>query len=308
MTKYIATRLLLAVPTVLGVLTIVFIALRMIPGDPAALVAGIHASPSQIEETRRQLGLDQPAPIQYWRYVAGVLRGDFGSSSVTGQPVFAEIAARFPYTVQLTVLAVLLATTVGVALGAIAAARRNTWLDVGISTIAVFGISMPVYWLGLMLIIVFSVNLRVLPAGGSREATSIVLPAVTLAAFSAGLIARMTRASLLDELGQDYVRTAKAKGASYVRQLTRHALRNALLPVITVIGLQAGQLLGGAVLTETVFSWPGMGRLLVSSILNRDYAVVQGIVLIFATGFVVANLVVDLVYGVADPRIRFASR
>ena len=308
MTSYIATRLLLAVPTVLGVLTIVFIALRMIPGDPAALVAGIQASPSQIEDMRRQLGLDQPAPVQYWRYLSSVLRGDLGSSSVTGQAVFAEIVARFPSTVQLTVLAILLATSIGVTMGAIAAARRNTWLDVGISTIAVMGISMPVYWLGLMLIIVFSVNLRVLPAGGSREVTSIVLPAVTLAAFSAGLIARMTRASLLDELGQDYVRTAKAKGATYVRQVMRHAMRNALLPVITIIGLQAGQLLGGAVLTETVFSWPGMGRLLVSSILNRDYAVVQGIVLIFATGFVAANLLVDVLYGIADPRIRFSSR
>jgi ABC-type dipeptide/oligopeptide/nickel transport system permease component len=179
---------------------------------------------------------------------------------------------------------------------------------VGVSAIAVLGISMPVYWLGLMLIILFAVNLRVLPAGGSRDLTSIVLPAVTLAAFSAGLIARMTRASLLDELGQDYVRTAKAKGASYVRQLTRHALRNALLPVITIVGLQAGQLLGGAVLTETVFSWPGMGRLLVSSILNRDYAVVQGIVVLFATGFVTANLVVDLIYAAVDPRIRFGGR
>jgi ABC-type dipeptide/oligopeptide/nickel transport system permease component len=308
MTSYIATRLFLATLTVLGVVTVVFVALRMIPGDPAALVAGIQASPAQIEDIRRQLGLDQPAPIQYGRYITGVLRGDFGDSSVTGQPVVAEIGARFPYTVQLTLLAILMSTFFGILLGTIAAARRNSWIDVGISTVSVLGISMPVYWLGLMLIIVFAVNLRVLPAGGSREATSIVLPAVALAAYSTGLIARMTRASVLDELAEDYVRTAKAKGATYARQLVRHALRNALLPVITVIGLQAGQLLGGAVLTETVFSWPGMGRLLVSSILNRDYAVVQGIVLLFAVGFVVVNLVVDLAYGLADPRIRLATR
>jgi peptide/nickel transport system permease protein len=308
MTSYVAARLFLAALTVLGVVTIVFIALRMIPGDPAALVAGIQASPAQIQDIRRQLGLDHPAPIQYARYIAGLLSGDLGDSSVTGQPVLAEIAARFPYTVQLTVLAILMSTFIGIGFGTIAAARRNSWIDVGISTVAVLGISMPVYWLGLMLIIVFSVNLRVLPAGGSREVTSIVLPALALAAFSTGLIARMTRASILDELGEDYVRTAKAKGATYVRQLVRHALRNALLPVITVIGLQVGQLLGGAVLTETVFSWPGMGRLLVSSILNRDYAVVQGIVLLFAVGFVLVNLVVDLVYGLADPRIRFGTR
>jgi peptide/nickel transport system permease protein len=305
---YILRRLLLAIPTVVGVVTVVFLALRVIPGDPAVLVAGLEASPAQVEETRRRLGIDQGLLVQYVRYMAAVLRGDLGESSVTAQPVLVEIAARLPYTLQLTVVATIVSASVGVVLGSMAAARRNSLLDLGISSIAAMGISMPVYWLGLMLIIVFAVNLQWLPAGGSREPTSLVLPSLTLAAFSTGLTARMTRAAVLEELGQDYVRTARAKGLSFRRQLFGHALRNALLPVMTVIGLQFGQLLGGAVLTETVFSWPGIGRLLVNSIFNRDYNVVQGIVLLFAVGFVVVNLLVDLAYGVADPRIRLGGR
>jgi len=190
-------------------------------------------------------------------------------------------------------------------MGVAAAARHNSWLDMGISGLSVLGISLPVYWLGLMLIIVFAVNLHLLPAGGNLDASGFVLPALTLSAFSVGLVARMTRASILDILKQDYVRTARAKGVSYMRQVLHHALRNALLPVITVIGLQFGQLLGGAVLTETVFSWPGMGRLLVSSILDRDYAVVEGIVLMFAGAFILVNLIVDLCYGLVDPRVRY---
>jgi peptide/nickel transport system permease protein len=305
---YILRRLLLAIPTVVGVVTVVFLALRVIPGDPAVLVAGLEASPAQVEETRRRLGIDQGLPVQYFRYMVAILRGDLGESSVSSQPVLVEIAARLPYTLQLTVIATIVSASVGIALGSLAAARRNSLLDLGISSIAAMGISMPVYWLGLMLIIVFAVNLQLLPAGGSRDPTSLVLPSLTLAAFSTGLTTRMTRAAVLEELGQDYVRTARSKGLSFRRQLFGHALRNALLPVMTVIGLQFGQLLGGAVLTETVFSWPGIGRLLVNSIFNRDYNVVQGIVLFFAAGFVVVNLLVDLAYGVADPRIRLSRR
>jgi peptide/nickel transport system permease protein len=243
--------------------------------------------------------------VQYVHYLGALMQGDLGKSSVTNAPVLMEIVARLPYTAQLTILATVISTVIGIAMGVAAAARHNSWLDMGISGLSVLGISLPVYWLGLMLIIVFAVNLHLLPAGGNLDASGFVLPALTLSAFSVGLVARMTRASILDILKQDYVRTARAKGVSYMRQVLHHALRNALLPVITVIGLQFGQLLGGAVLTETVFSWPGMGRLLVSSILDRDYAVVEGIVLMFAGAFILVNLIVDLCYGLVDPRVRY---
>ena len=305
MLSYVVRRLLLALPTLLGVVTIVFVSVRMLPGDPARVVAGLQATPAELLQVRHQLGLDQPLPVQYVHYLAALARGDLGTSSVTNAPVLTEVLARLPYTAQLTVLATIISSIVGIGMGVAAAARHNSWLDVGISGVSVLGLSVPVYWLGLMLIIVFAVNLHWLPAGGNLEGTGFVLPALTLSAFSIGLVARMTRASILDILRQDYVRTARAKGASYQRQVLHHALRNALLPVLTVIGLQFGQLLGGAVLTETVFSWPGMGRLLVSSILDRDYAVVEGVVLIFAGAFIMVNLIVDLSYGLVDPRVRY---
>lgn len=305
MIAYVVRRLLLAIPTLLGVVTIVFISVRMLPGDPARVVAGLQATPAELAQVRHQLGLDQPLPVQYLHYLGALMQGDLGKSSVTNAPVLMEIMARLPYTAQLTILATVISTVIGIAMGVAAAARHNSWLDMGISGLSVLGISLPVYWLGLMLIIVFAVNLHLLPAGGNLDASGFVLPALTLSAFSVGLVARMTRASILDILKQDYVRTARAKGVSYMRQVLHHALRNALLPVITVIGLQFGQLLGGAVLTETVFSWPGMGRLLVSSILDRDYAVVEGIVLMFAGAFILVNLIVDLCYGLVDPRVRY---
>jgi len=265
----------------------------------------VLASPEDVEHIRRQMGLDQPLLVQYGYFMSSLLRLDLGTSAHTNAPVVEEIGSRLPYTVELAVLALAIAITVGLLAGVAAAVRRNTMLDLVISSFSVFGVSMPVYWLGLMMIIVFAIYLHVLPAAGADEPTSIVMPAVTLALFSLALIARMTRSSMLEVLGQDYVRTARAKGAPFRSVVFRHALRNALLPIMTVVGLQFGALLGGAVVTETVFAWPGVGRLLIDSIFFRDYPVVQGLVLMFGTTFIVINLLVDLLYAYVDPRIHY---
>jgi peptide/nickel transport system permease protein len=304
---YVVRRVLVAIPTLLGVATVVFSLLRLLPGDPASLIAGPTATPESIANIRHQLGLDQPIWQQYLDFLGRLLHGDLGISSRTGQPVLQEIATRAPYTAELALTSLVLAIAVGVAAGVVAATRRNTGADLGISGGAVFGVSMPVYWLGLMLIIVFAVRLRVLPAAGNDEGVlSLVLPTVTLALFSMGLVARQTRSAMLEVLGQDFVRTARAKGAGRRAVLIRHALRNALLPIVTTIGLQFGTLLGGAVITESVFAWPGMGRLLLDSIGSRDYPVVQGVVLLLSVAFITINLLTDLVYAYVDPRIRYS--
>lgn len=278
---------------------------RLLPGDPARVIAGVLASPQDVERIRQQMGLDQPLWVQYVDFMGSLLRGNLGTSAHTNAPVADEIGSRLPYTIELAVVALLIAITLGVLAGIVAAVRRNTTLDLVISALSVFGVSMPVYWLGLMMIIVFAIALHLFPAAGADQPASIVMPALTLALFSVGLIARMTRSSLLEVLGQDYIRTAEAKGASPRRVVFQHALRNAFLPVLTVIGLQFGALLGGAVVTETVFAWPGVGRLLVDSIFFRDYPVVQGLVLMFGTTFVLINLLVDVLYAYVDPRIRY---
>jgi peptide/nickel transport system permease protein/oligopeptide transport system permease protein len=302
---YVARRALAGIPTLWGVATVVFVMARLLPGDPARVIAGVLASPEDVERIRQQMGLNQPLAVQYFDFLGSLLRLNLGTSAHTGAPVIEEIVSRLPYTIELAVVALAVAIVVGVLAGVVAAIRRNTPLDLLVSGLSVFGVSMPVYWLGLMLIIVFAIDLHLLPAAGADEPTSIVMPALTLALFSIGLIARMTRSSMLEVLGQDYVRTARAKGAPFRSVVFRHALRNALLPVITVIGLQFGALLGGAVVTETVFAWPGVGRLLVDSIFFRDYPVVQGLVLMFGTTFVVINLLVDLLYAYVDPRIHY---
>ena len=305
MITYLARRALLSIPTLWGVATIVFFMARLLPGDPARVIAGVLASPQDVERIRQQMGLDQPLWIQYVDFMGSLLHLNLGISAHTNAPVVEEIGSRLPYTIELAVVALLIAVVAGVVAGAIAALRRGTPLDLVISALSVFGVSMPVYWLGLMLIIVFAIELHLFPAAGADETTSIVMPAITLALFSVGLIARMTRSSMLEVLGQDYIRTAYAKGASVRQVVFQHALRNALLPVLTVVGLQFGALLGGAVVTETVFAWPGVGRLLVDSIFFRDYPVVQGLVLMFGTTFIVLNLVVDVLYAYVDPRIRY---
>ena len=303
--RYIVQRFLAAFVTLIGISLIIFLLLRLLPGDPARIIAGLLASEEDVQRIRVQLGLDRPLPVQYAIFFGRMMRGDLGQSARTNEPVLAEIMKRLPATMKLAVISMFIASLAGVFGGVVAAYRRNSKLDFLISLGTLFGISMPVYWLGLMLILVFAVRLQMLPAAGSEKPTSYIMPSLTLAAFSVALVARMTRSSMLEVLGEDYVRTARAKGVQERVVILRHALKNALIPVITVIGLQFGTLLGGAVLTETVFGWPGMGQLLVDSIFARDYPMVQGIVLVFAFLFILVNLAVDITYAYIDPRIHY---
>ena len=303
--RYIAQRLLAAVVTLIGVSLIIFLLVRLLPGDPARVIAGLLATEQDVQRIRVQLGLERSLPVQYAMFFSHLMQGDLGTSARTQEPVLREILARLPATMKLAAISMTIAGLFGVLGGVLAAYRRNSKLDFLISVGTLFGVSMPVYWLGLMLIVLFAVRLHWLPAAGSEKPTSYIMPSLTLAAFSVALVARMTRSSMLEVLGEDYVRTARAKGLSERVVVLRHALRNALIPIITVIGLQFGALLGGAVLTETVFGWPGMGQLLVGSIFARDYPMVQGLVLVFSFLFILVNLVVDITYAYIDPRIHY---
>jgi ABC-type dipeptide/oligopeptide/nickel transport system permease component len=303
--RYLGQRFLASIITLLAVSTLVFLMVRLLPGDPARVIAGLLASEEDVQHIRMQLALDQPLYVQYGRFMSGLLQGDLGTSARTSEPVAAEVLQRLPATAKLALLSCCLAACVGILAGVIAATRPYSPFDYLLSVSALFGVSMPVYWLGLMLIIVFAVHLHVLPAAGADRPTSFILPTLTLASFSVAIVARMTRSSMLEVLGQDYVRTARAKGLEEHLVLYMHALKNALIPVITVVGLQFGTLLGGAVLTESVFGWPGMGLLLVDSIFARDYPMVQGIVLTFSCLFILTNLAVDLLYAYIDPRIHY---
>ncbi|GAB4569164.1 MAG: ABC transporter permease [Anaerolineae bacterium] len=303
--QYFIQRLIAAIVTLIGISLIVFILIRLLPGDPARVIAGLLATEEDVQEIRIWMGLDKPLPTQYAMFFSRLVRGDLGISARTKEPVLREIGARLPATIKLAVISMLIAGIIGVVGGVLAAYHRNSIFDLLVSVSMLFGVSMPVYWLGLMLIVVFAVKLHWLPAAGSEKWSSYILPSFTLASFSMALVARMTRSSMLEVLGQDYVRTARAKGLREAVVLARHALRNALIPVVTVIGLQFGALLGGAVLTETVFGWPGMGQLLVDSIFARDYPMVQGIVLVFSFMLITVNLIVDILYAYIDPRIRY---
>ncbi len=305
MGRYLIRRLLYTVPTLFAVTVAVFLLVRLIPGDPARLIAGLLATPEDVERLRVELGLTRPFYVQYLVFLRDILSGNLGLSALTRTPVSLEIGSRFPATLMLALTGTVLATSLGVLAGVSSAAARNSWLDYTVMTVALAGVSIPVFWLGIMLMLVFAVHLHWLPAGGYGSPAHLVLPGITLAAFSIAIIARITRSSVLETLGMDYVRTARAKGLPQHMVLTQHALRNALIPVITVVGLQFGTLLGGAVLTETTFAWPGLGRLLVGAISARDYPVIQGIVLVFATLFVLVNLAVDVLYAYVDPRIRY---
>jgi peptide/nickel transport system permease protein len=304
--NYVARRLLAAVPTLLGVSLVVFMMVRLLPGDPARMVAGLLASEADVEQIRHQLGLDEPAPVQYAAFLGRLLHFDLGTSVRSGQPVLSEVLARLPWTVELAASSIAVAALLGIAGGLVAALYHNQRLDAAISAVMLFGISVPAYWFGLMLIVVFAIKLQWLPAAGSQDPGALVLPTLTLAAFSVALIARMTRSTMLEVLRSEYVRTARAKGLVDRAVVYGHALRNALLPIVTVVGHQFGTLLGGAVLTETVFGWPGMGQLLVDALAARDYPVVQGIVLTFSTLFILVNLLIDVLYSLIDPRIHYA--
>jgi peptide/nickel transport system permease protein/oligopeptide transport system permease protein len=282
---------------------VVMLTLDLIPGDAVQLMLGEHATKEAVAQLREHLGLDKPLLVRYIDYLARLARGDLGLSIVQRRPVIDELADTWPATLELTIAALVIATAIGVPAGVISAARPNSIFDALARLGSLFGLSMPIFWTGLVLIVLFSLWLPWLPVGGRGSLAHLVLPAVALALPSIAVLARLTRASVLDVLGEDYVRTARAKGLREGGVVLKHALRNALLPVITLLGLQAGQLMGGAVLTETVFAWPGLGRLMVKAIFARDYVLLQGAVLVYALAFVVVNLLVDLSYGLLDPRI-----
>jgi peptide/nickel transport system permease protein len=321
------------IPVLLGVSIVVFFMVRAIPGDPAQLLLGQQATQEQVQQVRQNMGLDKPVIVQYGIFLADALRGDLGQSIVTGRPVTTELLARFPATLELTAFAMLVAILVGVPVGVISAVKQYSWLDKFTSVLALTGISMPIFWLAMILIVIFFVNLGWLPFPGRLSTgyavTSItglvlvdslltlnfsafwdgflhlVMPAIALGTIPMAVVMRMTRSSMLEVMGEDYVRTARAKGVVPWRVIFKHALRNAMLPTVTVIGLQAGLLMGGAVITETIFSWPGVGQIAYDSVNRRDYAMIQGVVLYGATLFVLVNLLVDVLYAVLDPRVRY---
>jgi ABC-type dipeptide/oligopeptide/nickel transport system permease component len=304
---YLTARLLATVPLLLGITLAIFLAMRLIPGDPAIVFAGDRATREDVERLRGQLGLDQPLPVQYGRFLAQLARGDLGRSIRSGRPVAAEIAGRFRYTLALGLAAIAVTVVAGVPLGILGAVRRRTWVDRGSLLLSLLGISAPAFVLGVLLQLLFAVRLGLLPTAGADTGWHLVLPALALGAFPIANVARLTRASLLEVLGQDYVRTARAKGLGEGAVVWRHALRNALIPTVTIVGLQLGYMLGGAVLVEVVFAWPGLGRYLVQSIGSRDYPAVQGVVLIVTAGYVLINALVDLAYAALDPRLRRAG-
>jgi ABC-type dipeptide/oligopeptide/nickel transport system permease component len=305
MTTFILRRLLLAIPTLFGVLVVAFLLLYIAPGDPVQAMVGERADPETIERLRAQLHLDDPLPSRFGHYVANVVQGDLGNSYITNRPITRDIRERFPKTMQLAGAAMLLAATLGITLGVLSARRPGGLVDRLSLGIAYLGISFPVYWVGLLLILLFAVTLRWLPPSGYGSLRFLILPALTLGMRSIAFLARMTRSAMLESLGADFVRTARAKGLSEWAVTVRHALRNALIPVITVLGLDFGAYLTGSILTETVFSWPGIGRYVVNAIARRDLPAIQGTVLFLSTVFVVVNLITDLAYAKADPRVSY---
>jgi len=304
---FLIRRLLLLLPVLWGIATLVFVLMYVIPGDPARLMAGQHADEQTLELLREQIGLDRPLWQRYWKYLSGLARGDLGFSYRQGRPVSRVIFERFPATVKLALAAVLIALVIGVSAGIVAAVSHGRFLDYGVMVLSLLGISTPVFWLGLMLIVVFSVWLGWLPVGGYGEHGALrylILPAVSLSAISTGYFARITRSSLLEVLRTDYILAARTRGIPEGRLLFKHALRNAAMPLVTVIGNNLAGLLGGAVATEMVFAWPGIGRAIYDAIMVRDLPVVEGGVIFLAFIFVAANLVIDLLYAWIDPRVR----
>lgn len=304
MLRYLVRRLLLTLPVLLGVATLVFSLIHLVPGDPAQAMLGDGASAQDIAELRVNLGLDRPLLEQYVTFLRHAITGDLGRSFRTGQPVTTMIVERIPATAELAVAAMIVAILIAIPLGVVAAVWRGTAADYGAMTFALAGVSIPNFWLGPLLAIVFAVELGWLPVSGRGTLAHLILPAVSLGLALAAILARMTRASLLEELRELYVRAARARGASRVAAITAHALRNSMIPLLTIVALQFGAVLTGAVITETIFAWPGIGRLLIQSIGFRDYPMVQGCILLIAVTYVTVNLVTDLMYGVLDPRIR----
>jgi ABC-type dipeptide/oligopeptide/nickel transport system permease component len=306
--QYVLRRLIGTVPVLFGVTLVVFAMTWVTPGDPVVALLGESAqgiSAEAREDLRRELGLDQPWPVQYLSYVGGLVQGDLGTSIRSRRPVLVEVTDRLPATAELAIAGLAIAVVLGVSLGVAAALKRRTWVDAAAIAVALIGVSVPVFWSGFLLMMVFSLELGWLPASGRGDWRNLILPATTVGIASAAFIARITRGAVLETLGQDYVRTARAKGLRDRVVVVRHALRNALLPIVTVVGLQLGSLLGGAVLTETVFAWPGVGRMLVDAIIARDLPLVQGTVLVISLLFILVNLAVDLSYAAINPRVRY---
>jgi ABC-type dipeptide/oligopeptide/nickel transport system permease component len=305
MGRYLARRLALTIPVLLGVATLVFALIHLVPGDPAQAMLGESASQQDVARLRTSLGLDRPLLAQYTAFLGGLGRGDLGKSFRFGTPVTQEIQRRLPQTAMLAVCAMTFAIAFAIPLGIVAAVFRGRFLDHASMTLALAGISMPGFWLGPLLAIVFAVYLGWLPVSGSGSPAHLVLPSVTLGAALAAILARMTRASVVEELRELYVTAARARGLSQARAVVRHAFRNSLIPVVTIIGLQFGAVLTGTIITETIFAWPGVGRLLIQAINTRDYPLVQGCILFISITYVAMNLLTDLAYGLLDPRIRF---
>ena len=304
MSRFILRRILLSIPTLFGVLVVAFLLLYVAPGDPVEAMIGERADSATIARLRAQLRLDDPLPTRFGHYVANAVTGDLGQSYVTNRPITQDIRERFPKTLQLAGAAMLLATIIGITLGVLSARRPGGLVDRFALGLAYLGISFPVYWVGLLLILLFAVTLRWLPPSGYGSLRFLALPALTLGMRSIAFLARMTRSAMLEALSADFVRTARAKGLNEWVITLKHALRNALIPVVTVVGLQVGLLLSGAILTETIFSWPGIGNWLVHGVQSRDYPVVQGGILLVAAIVIGVNLIVDVLYGVINPRIR----
>ena len=305
MATYLIRRVLISVPVLFLVITLIFFAFQLIPGDAARMFAGEQAPVEVVERLRKEMGLDRPLPVQYVTYLRRLAQADLGKSFITGRPVAVEIKDRFGNTVKLAVAAIIVATTLGLMMGIISAVNREKFWDYFFSVISLFGISIPVFWLALLLMLLFSIQLGWLPTAGNDTWRHYIMPTFSLAVYSIAFITRMTRSSLLELLGKEFARTARAKGLTEYRVLLGHVLRNALIPIVAVVGLRFGYMLGGAVITETIFAWPGIGRLLVTAVAQRDIPVVQGVLLVIATSFVMVNLMVDVFYALIDPRISY---
>lgn len=313
MIGYVIRRLLLAIPTLLAMLTMVFILVRLVPGDAAVAMLGDRASAQTLQNLRAQLGLDQPIPVQYVRFVTDMLSGDFGRSMTSGRTVLEEVALVLPYTLELELAAMLIGTLLGIPLGVVAAVRRNRWPDYVSRILSLVGLSFPGFVSGILMLLAFAVWLQWLPVM-SRASTdplshlrSLALPALNLGLIMTAYIARVTRSSMLDVMGEDYIRTARAKGVRPSKLIMRHALGNALIPIVTVVGLYFGTLIGNSVLTEIVFTRPGLGKLILGALQSRDYTLLQGLMVVFATFVILVNTATDLIYALVDPRVSYAQ-
>jgi peptide/nickel transport system permease protein len=303
--RYVIRRLMVMIPVLIGVSIIVFVMMRMVPGDPARQALGPEATGDEVARLHHEWGLDKPLPVQYGYWVERVMRGDFGRSTVSRVPVTTEIWARFPNTLWLTLSSMAVSIVIGLGSGVIAAVRHNSLIDRGSMLVALLGVSTPSFWLGLMLMLLFAVKLGWLPSFGKGGIRHLILPALTLGAGASAIIARVSRSTMLDVLNEDYVRTARAKGLAENTVIVSHALKNALIPIVTVLGLEFGGLLSGAIVAETVFAFPGVGLLMINAINNRDFPIVQGALLLFTFEFVLVNLLVDVLYAQFDPRINY---